>query len=112
MTKLRGSLSTSKILTILIFLFSIQQAHGVTIEFKEENYKFTAEERDVVQLIADVAEAEVRELLPTLDEQILLIVNTGKFVIEITGEGGMALSAGTVLWTVDHERRAGSNSPW
>jgi len=83
-------------------------ALAVTIQYpNKKGYQFTDEERKTIQLIADTTEKEVRKLLPTLDDELVLQVRAGKFVIEETGELGGALSPGTVSWTVDSDRSEG-----
>ncbi len=107
MLKLQEKPRLSRVVIFLISMSAVSHVHAVTVEFQDENYEFTVEERDVVQSIADDTEIEVRKLLPSLDTDIVLVVSSSKYVIDITGEGGMAMSAGQVLWTVDHERPGG-----
>lgn len=83
-------------------------AHAVTVQFQDEPYQFSKEERSVIREIANATEAEVRKLLPALDDELTLVVVSGKNVIEQTSEGGVALAPGTVLWTLDHERSGGA----
>ena len=95
------------IVLVFVLITFHSQANAITIEFLEDTYTFSDEEREVIQSIADATEIEVRELLPALDEDLVLIVTAGKYVIAHTGEGGMALAAGRVQWTVDPERAGG-----
>ena len=91
----------------LVLMSSGLPARAVNVEYHDDVYSFTQNERAVIQLIADATEKEVRAHLSGLAEPLVLIVRTGKYVIEQTGETGTALSAGTVQWTVDHQRPEG-----
>ncbi|MGH8397322.1 MAG: DUF2268 domain-containing putative Zn-dependent protease [Gammaproteobacteria bacterium] len=66
---------------------------------------FTAETRCVVQEICDRAEIEVRALLPSLPEHIEVAAQTGKCVIQQTGDMGTAVSPERVVWIVDGSRK-------
>jgi len=94
---------------VLVFVLStfLSPANAVTIEYLEDTYTFSDEEREVIQTIANTTEIEVRELLPALEDDLVLIVTAGKYVIAQTGEGGIALATGRVQWMVDPERAEG-----
>ena len=90
----------------LVALLSVSMsARAINVEFS--GVEFSNEERSVIASIAETTETEVREVLPTLDLNLVLVVKTGTFVIEQTGETGKALSPGTIQWTVDNSRPEG-----
>jgi hypothetical protein len=60
-----------------------------------------------IREIADSTAAEVSQLLPALDCEILLWVRAGKDVIPETGELGMSLRPGLIEWVVDPDRPGG-----
>jgi len=55
----------------------------------------------VVQDIADATEAEVRQCLPELEEQLRLVVQLSARVIPETGDAGASIAPGTIAWTAD-----------
>ena len=54
--------------------------------------------------IVDDAEPEIRDLLPTLERDLYLIVNPSKMVRPDTGDGGFTLGPHCVRWDVDPDR--------
>jgi hypothetical protein len=67
-----------------------------------------AETGDMIQDIATRTTAEVRELLPELqDDLTLTVVVGGPMVIPATGDGGASVATGSVVWAVDPDREGG-----
>jgi hypothetical protein len=81
----------------------VVKPHTIEVRFSDEPYEFTTSEREIITNIATQAETDVRKLLPTLDGDLVLSVTGGTRVIEVTGEAGLALSPGRILWVVNHE---------
>lgn len=51
--------------------------------------------------VADAAERDVRQHLPTLEEQLYLLVNQTSQVIPETGDGGFTIGPHCIRWDVD-----------
>jgi hypothetical protein len=82
--------------------------HDVAVEFYFANgYHFSQSERRAVQSTADTTTSEVRRLLPTLPDDLLLRVYAGKNVIPETGETATSIPPNVVIWTVDPSRIGG-----
>lgn len=86
-------------------------AAAVDIEFSSviKDYHFSAEEQALIQSLANEAESDIRQLLPSLDKKLTLLVEASTLVIPDTGELGGAVSPGVVKWTVDPSRPGGVN---
>ena len=54
--------------------------------------------------IADEAEADIRRLLPTLEEHLYLLVHQTPAVIPETGDGGFTIGPHVIRWDVDPSR--------
>jgi len=68
---------------------SCDRPHLITVEFYiENNYRFSQEERDTIQTIANAAIPQVRRYLPNLPTDLVLKVYPGTDVIPETGESG------------------------
>ena len=67
----------------------------------------------LIQQIADVAEADVRFLIPQLPDRITLTVLAGgRYVIPATGDGGVSLARGKIAWAgVGSSRRPPHRRP-
>jgi hypothetical protein len=61
----------------------------------------------VLRDIADATEVEVRTHLPTLEDQLRLVVQVGTQVIPETGEAAASIAPGVIAWTVDPGRPGG-----
>ena len=97
------------VLTILSVALLATSSGAIELEFakNEDGYSFSEDSREVIRRIANEAEAEVRRILPGLDSKLVLVVTSGSFVIEETGETGAALSPGRIRWTLDPTRPEG-----
>ena len=83
-------------------------AQSLLIEFDDSgDYVFTHDERATITRIANEVVTEVRVILPRLPTSINLWVNSNTFVIEETGEMGMAPEPARINWTVDASRSEG-----
>jgi Predicted Zn-dependent protease (DUF2268) len=68
----------------------------------------TVADQQLIQQIADTAEADVRLLIPQLPDPITLAVLIGgRYVIPATGDGGVSLARGKIAWAVDASRPGG-----
>ena len=72
------------------------------MEFYIENgYRFSSADRAAIEVIAEAAIPEIRQLLPALPRNLVLKVFPGTDVIPETGETGSIASTDRVFWVVD-----------
>lgn len=83
-------------------------AQSISFEFDDTgNHIFTIDEQEAITKIANKVVIEVRKILPELPSPITLTVAANTYVVEETGEMGMAPEPGRVAWTVDPSRSEG-----
>lgn len=81
------------------------------VEFPNDGYEvFSKADRGAIVDIANAAEVEIRALLPSLTERIVLVVHGSAQVIPETGETGAAIAPGLVSWMVDPTHPEGTVS--
>src|SRR3954464_2162721 len=81
---------------------------NVAVEFHlVDGYHFSQAERREIQSTADATAGEVRHLLPTLPDNLVLRVYAGTRVIPETGETATTVPPNAVIWTVDPSRIGG-----
>lgn len=86
----------------LLILSQSTFALGITVEFSEGTEgKFTEEAKVSIREIAEKTEAEVRQFLPDLPEDILLSVSAGSNVIPELGIGASSPRLGHIEFVVD-----------
>ncbi len=71
-----------------------------------EDYSFSSSELNAIQDIADEAVEEIRRLLPTLPDELVLHLRVGDDVSPELGASATQAS-NTIYWTVDPERGEG-----
>jgi hypothetical protein len=75
--------------------------------YSVDGHHFSSAERRTIERIARATATEVRQILPTLADQLVLRVEAGKKVIPETGETASAHPPNVVYWTVDPNRPGG-----
>ena len=80
---------------------------AITVNYRiVDDYRFSWSERRMIQSIADTAIRDVRALLPTLPEDLVLDVRASDDVIPELGYTGSPVGR-TVYWRVDPHRQEG-----
>ena len=94
--------------TLSLAVAACDRIPEVTVEFYIENdYRFSSAERAAIEVIAEAAIPEIRQLLPALPRNLVLKVFPGTDVIPETGETGSIASTDRVFWVVDPHRVEG-----
>ncbi len=75
--------------------------------YSVDGHHFSPAERRTIERIARATAREVKQILPTLGDQLTIRVEAGKNVIPETGETASAHPPNVVYWTVDPNRAGG-----
>jgi uncharacterized protein YjaZ len=97
--------------TVGLVFFAAAPVPAMTVRYSEgASAVLSAQQRELIQRIADTAERDVRRLLPQVTGDIVLNVDVGRNVVEETGETGTAMSPGNIRWVINPAYPAGLSS--